>query len=66
MRYIEDGDGAYFDPEVKSLDGDEFLVYNIDGYGGETGLELGGYILTWSSIDKIKAAIALAEAKWRR
>lgn len=65
MKYVKDEDSEYMDTGARDLDGDPIVVRNADGYGG-CDIQIEGSIMTWAQLDKLKAAIAIAENRWRR
>jgi hypothetical protein len=67
MRHIKDDDGEVIETETLDLSGEEINVRNANGYGAcDVQIELGDGIMTWDNLDKLKAAIALAENLWRQ
>ena len=67
-KYIEDADdGArYVLPDSNwDGDGDNIEVAFSDRWGGVDGLWIGGYLLKWEDVDRLKEVIRLAEERWR-
>lgn len=63
-RYIEDGEGPRIEAGARDLEDNEIVVWNACGFGA-TDISIEAGHMTWAALDKLKAAIAEAERRWR-
>lgn len=45
--------------------GDDLHVINLDGFGGQHGLEVGGWPLTWDQVDRLVGVLTEASERWK-
>ena len=66
MKTITENDITMIYPGCSTADdGEDLMICSVNGFAGCQGLEIGGYLLSWPDVDKLRKAIALAEKSWR-
>ena len=65
MKYVRTEDEEWFSTESRDLNHRPIRVYNADGYGG-CDIRICSHNMTWEQFDKLKEAMSLAEAAWRK
>jgi len=65
MKYVKTETEEYMDTEDNDLYDQPIIVRNVKGYKG-CDIEIEAAVLTWDQLDLLKAAISIAENRWRK